>query len=226
VTQRRPSGPIDPLSATPVVLVVDDDPSLREALGRLFRSVDLESRLFSSVEELLLHKFPDVPCCLVLDIRLPGVSGLDFQTQLANSKIHVPIIMMTGHGDIPMSVRAMKGGAVDFLTKPFRDQDILDAVAQAIERDRERRDSDKTHAELRERFETLTPREREIMELVTAGLMNKQVAGELGLSEITVKIHRGHLMSKMAVRSLADLVRAGEALELHQPVKSTPRTLG
>ena len=226
MTQRRPSGPIDPLSATPVVLVVDDDPSLREALGRLFRSVDLESRLFSSVAELLLHKFPDVPCCLVLDIRLPGVSGLDFQTQLANSKIHVPIIMMTGHGDIPMSVRAMKGGAVDFLTKPFRDQDILDAVAQAIERDRERRDSDKTHAELRERFETLTPREREIMELVTAGLMNKQVAGELGLSEITVKIHRGHLMSKMAVRSLADLVRAGEALELHQPVKSTPRTLG
>ena len=226
MTQRRPSGPIDPLSATPVVLVVDDDPSLREALGRLFRSVDLESRLFSSVAELLLHKFPDVPCCLVLDIRLPGVSGLDFQTQLANSKIHVPIIMMTGHGDIPMSVRAMKGGAVDFLTKPFRDQDILDAVAQAIERDRERRDSDRTHAELRERFETLTPREREIMELVTAGLMNKQVAGELGLSEITVKIHRGHLMSKMAVRSLADLVRAGEALELHQPVKSTPRTLG
>ena len=226
MTQRRPSGQIDRLSETPVVLVVDDDPSLREALGRLFRSVDLESRLFSSVAELLLHKFPDVPCCLVLDIRLPGVSGLDFQTQLANSKIHVPIIMMTGHGDIPMSVRAMKGGAVDFLTKPFRDQDILDAVAQAIERDRERRDSDKTHAELRERFETLTPREREIMELVTAGLMNKQVAGELGLSEITVKIHRGHLMSKMAVRSLADLVRAGEALELHQPVKSTPRTSG
>ena len=226
MTQRRPSGKTNPLSETPVVLVVDDDPSLREALGRLFRSVDLESRLFSSVAELLLHKFPDVPCCLVLDIRLPGVSGLDFQTQLANSKIHVPIIMMTGHGDIPMSVKAMKGGAVDFLTKPFRDQDMLDAVARAIERDRERRDSDKTHAELRERFETLTPREREIMELVTAGLMNKQVAGELGLSEITVKIHRGHLMSKMAVRSLADLVRAGEALELHQPVKSTPRTLG
>ena len=226
MTQRRPSGPIDPLSATPVVLVVDDDPSLREALGRLFRSVDLESRLFSSVAELLLHKFPDVPCCLVLDIRLPGVSGLDFQTQLANSKIHVPIIMMTGHGDIPMSVRAMKGGAVDFLTKPFRDQDMLDAVAQAIERDRKRRDSDKGLAELRERFESLTSREREIMALVTTGLMNKQVAGELGLSEITVKIHRGHLMSKMAVRSLADLVRAGEALELHQPVKSTPRTLG
>jgi FixJ family two-component response regulator len=143
VIQRRPSKQID-APETPVVLVVDDDPSLREALGRLFRSVDLESRLFSSVAELLLQKFPDVPCCLVLDIRLPGVSGLDFQTQLANSNIHVPIIMMTGHGDIPMSVRAMKGGAVDFLTKPFRDQDMLDAVAQAIERDRKRRDSDKT----------------------------------------------------------------------------------
>ena len=153
VTQRRPSKQLDPVSKTPVVLVVDDDPSLREALGRLFRSVDLESRLFSSVAELLLGKFPGVPCCLVLDIRLPGVSGLDFQTQLANSNIRVPIIMMTGHGDIPMSVRAMKGGAVDFLTKPFRDQDMLDAVAQAIERDRKRRDSDKALAELRERFE-------------------------------------------------------------------------
>jgi FixJ family two-component response regulator len=187
VTQRRPSEPTD-VPETPVVLVVDDDPSLREALGRLFRSVNLESKLFPSVAELLLHKFPDVPCCLVLDIRLPGVSGLDFQTQLANSDIHVPIIMMTGHGDIPMSVRAMKGGAVDFLTKPFRDQDMLDAVAQAIERDRKRRDSDKALAELRERFESLTPREREIMALATAGLMNKQVAGELGLSEITVKM--------------------------------------
>jgi FixJ family two-component response regulator len=206
------------------VLVVDDDPSLREALGRLFRSVDLEPKLFPSVADLLLNKFPDAPCCLVLDIRLPGVSGLDFQTQLANSDIHVPIIMMTGHGDIPMSVRAMKGGAVDFLTKPFRDQDMLDAVAQAIERDRNRRDSDKELAELRERFESLTPREREIMALVTTGLMNKQVAGELGLSEITVKIHRGHIMRKMGVRSLADLVRAAEALELHQPAKSPPRT--
>jgi FixJ family two-component response regulator len=223
VTQRRPSKTID-VPEAPVVLVVDDDPSIREALGRLFRSVDLEPKLFSSVAELLLHKFPDVPCCLVLDIRLPGVSGLDFQAQLANSNIHVPIIMMTGHGDIPMSVRAMKGGAVDFLTKPFRDQDMLDAVAQAIERDRKRRDSDKALAELHERFESLTPREREIMALVTAGLMNKQVAGELGLSEITVKIHRGHIMRKMGVRSLADLVRAGEALELHQPAKSTPRT--
>jgi FixJ family two-component response regulator len=225
VTQRRPSEQTD-APETPVVLVVDDDSSLREALGRLFRSVDLETKSLPSVAELLMHKFPHVPCCLVLDIRLPGVSGLDFQTRLANSNIHVPIIMMTGHGDIPMSVRAMKGGAVDFLTKPFRDQDMLDAVAQAIERDRTRRDSDKGLAELRRFFGSLTPREREIMALVTAGLLNKQVAGELGLSEITVKIHRGHIMRKMGVRPLADLVRAGEALELHQPKKSTPRTSG
>jgi FixJ family two-component response regulator len=226
LTHRRPSKQIDGLLETPVVLVVDDDPSLREALSRLFRSVDLDSKLFPSVAELLLHKFPDAPCCLVLDIRLPGVSGLDFQAQLVGSNIHVPIIMMTGHGDIPMSVRAMKGGAVDFLTKPFRDQDMLDAVAQAIERDRKRRDRDKALVELRERFESLTPREREIMALVTAGLINKQVAGELGLSEITVKIHRGHIMRKMGVRSLADLVRAGEVLELHQPTTSAPRKSG
>jgi FixJ family two-component response regulator len=225
VTPRGSSKQNDP-SETPVVLVVDDDPSLREALGRLFRSVNLEARLFPSVAEFLVHRFPNAPCCLVLDIRLPGVSGLDFQTQLANSNIHVPIIMMTGHGDIPMSVRAMKGGAVDFLTKPFRDQDMLDAVGQAIARDRNRRDSDKALADLRERFESLTPREREIMALVTTGLMNKQVAGELGLSEITVKIHRGHIMRKMSVRSLADLVRAAQALELHQPGKSPPRTPG
>ena len=226
MVQPRPSKQVDALPETPIVLIVDDDPSVREALGRLFRSVDLEPRLFASVAELMRQKFPDAPCCLVLDIRLPGVSGLDFQAQLANSNIHVPIIMMTGHGDIPMSVRAMKGGAVDFLTKPFRDQDMLDAVSQAIERDRKRRDSDKALAELRERFESLTPREREIMALVTAGLMNKQVAGELGLSEITVKIHRGHIMRKMTVRSLADLVRAGEALDLHRSTKSMSRTSG
>jgi FixJ family two-component response regulator len=224
VTQRRPSKAIEALPETPIALIVDDDSSVREALGRLFRSVDLEPKLFASVAELMRHKFPDTTCCLVLDIRLPGVSGLDFQTQLVEANIHVPIIMMTGHGDIPMSVRAMKGGAVDFLTKPFRDQDMLDAVARAIERDRKRRDSDKALAEIRERFESLTPREREIMELVTAGLMNKQVAGELGLSEITIKIHRGHIMRKMGVRSLADLVRAAEALELHRPAQSTPQT--
>ncbi len=221
--QPRPSKQIDALPEAPIVLIVDDDPSVREALGRLFRSVDLEPRLFASVAELMRQKFPDAPCCLVLDIRLPGVSGLDFQTQLAEANIHVPIIMITGHGDIPMSVRAMKGGAVDFLTKPFRDQDMIDAVAHAIERDRKRRDSNKSLAELRGLFESLTPREREIMALVTAGLMNKQVAGELGLSEITVKIHRGHIMKKMGVRSLADLVRAAEALELRRSARVTPQ---
>jgi FixJ family two-component response regulator len=221
VIQRRPSKQTDPLLETPIVLIVDDDPSVREALGRLFRSVDLEPKLFASVAELMRQKFPDAPCCLVLDIRLPGVSGLDFQAQLADANIHVPIIMMTGHGDIPMSVRAMKGGAVDFLTKPFRDQDMLDAVAQAIERDRKRRDGDRALAELRERFDSLTTRERQIMELVTAGLMNKQVAGELGLSEITVKIHRGHAMRKMGVRTLADLVRAAESLEVRRAEKPT-----
>ena len=224
MTQLRPSKPIDAPPETPIVLVVDDDPSVREALSKLFRSLGLEARLFASTAEVLQHKLPEAPCCLVLDIRLPGVSGLDFQTQLTNADIHVPVIMVTGHGDIPMSVRAMKGGAVDFLTKPFRDQDMLDAVAQAIERDRKRRDSDKALAELRVLFELLTPREREIMALVTAGLMNKQVAGELGVSEITIKIHRGHIMRKMGVRSLADLVRAAEALELRQPAKSTPQT--
>jgi FixJ family two-component response regulator len=221
VTRRGPSRQIDAPSETPIILVVDDDPSVCEALSRLFRSVGLESKLFVSTAELLQHKLPEAPCCLVLDIRLPGVSGLDFQTQLAQANVHVPIIMMTGHGDIPMSVRAMKAGAVDFLTKPFRDQDMLDAVAQAIERDRKRRDSEKALAELRRLFESLTAREREIMALVTAGLMNKQVAAQLGLREITVKIHRGHVMRKMGVRSLADLVRAAESLGLRRPEEST-----
>src|SRR5260370_21437036 len=225
MTQRRPSKQIDGLPVTPIVLVVDDDASIREALSSLFRSVGLDAKLFGSTAELLQHKIPEAPCCLVLDIRLPGVSGLDFQTQLAKANMHVPIIMVTGHGDIPMSVRAMKAGAVDFLTKPFRDQDMLDAVAQAIERDRKRRDTEKSLAELRGLFESLTIREREIMALVTTGLMNKQVAAELGLSEITVKIHRGHVMRKMGVRSLADLVRAAEVLELRQAEKSTAQTL-
>jgi FixJ family two-component response regulator len=219
--RRSPSRQIDAPSETPVILVVDDDPSVGEALSRLFRSVGLEPKLFVSTAEFLQHKLPEAPCCLVLDIRLPGVSGLDFQTQLTKANINVPIIMMTGHGDIPMTVRAMKAGAVDFLTKPFRDQDMLDAVAQAIERDRKRRDSEKALAELRRLFESLTAREREIMALVTSGLMNKQVAAQLGLREITVKIHRGHVMRKMGVRSLADLVRAAEALELRRPKEST-----
>jgi FixJ family two-component response regulator len=221
VTQRRPFGQINALLEAPIVLVVDDDREVREGLSSLFRSVGMESRLFASTAEFLLHKLPESPCCLVLDIRLPGVGGLDFQAQLAKANIHVPIVMITGHGDIPMSVRAMKAGAVDFLTKPYRHQDMLDAVAQAIERDRKRRDSEKSLAELRGLFEALTTRERQVMALVTAGLMNKQVAGQLGLSEITVKIHRGHIMRKMGVRSLADLVRAAEALDLRHTEKST-----
>jgi FixJ family two-component response regulator len=197
-----------------MVYVIDDDLSLREALSSLFRSVGLQVKLFGSAAELLERKLPDVPSCLVLDIRLPGVSGLDFQAQLARSGIRMPVIFMTGHGDIPMSVRAMKAGAVDFLTKPFRDQDILDAVFSALETDRKQLESDQGIADLSAHYQSLTAREKEVMAYVTKGLMNKQIAGELGLSEITVKIHRGHVMRKMGVRSLADLVRAAEKLGL------------
>jgi FixJ family two-component response regulator len=185
---------------------------MRRALSNLFQSVGLEVKLFGSASEMLKSKLPDVASCLVLDVRLPGLSGLDFQTELANANIHTPIIFMTGHGDIPMSVRAMKGGAVDFLTKPFRDQDMLDAVMTAIERDRKRRQDDKIVANLRALLETLTAREREVLALVSSGLMNKQIAAELGLAEITVKIHRGHIMKKMGAKSLADLVRMAERL--------------
>jgi FixJ family two-component response regulator len=210
---ERPKSSHEPASAKePIVFVVEDDESMRRALSNLFQSVGLEVKLFGSASEMLKSKLPDVASCLVLDVRLPGLSGLDFQTELANANIHTPIIFMTGHGDIPMSVRAMKGGAVDFLTKPFRDQDMLDAVMTAIERDRKRRQDDKIVANLRALLETLTAREREVLALVSSGLMNKQIAAELGLAEITVKIHRGHIMKKMGAKSLADLVRMAERL--------------
>ena len=199
-----------------IVFVVDDDPSMRKALTNLFRSVGLRAEVFGSAREWLESKLPEVASCLVLDIRLPGPSGLDFQAELAKANIQIPIIFMTGHGDIPMTVKAMKAGAVDFLTKPFRDQDMLDAVAIAIERDRTRRKEEKIVAELRAVFETLTTRERDVLALVASGLMNKQIAAEIGLAEITVKIHRGHLMRKMGARSLADLVRMAEMLGIRR----------
>jgi FixJ family two-component response regulator len=211
VTERRLKSP--PGSAKEsIVLVIDDDASMRRALTNLFESIGLKVEVFASAPEMLDGKLPDVASCLVLDIRLPGLSGLDFQTELAKANIHIPIIFMTGHGDIPMSVRAMKSGAVDFLTKPFRDQEMLDAVVTAIERDRKRREADKIVADSQALLETLTPREREVLAWVSSGRLNKQIAAGLGLAEITVKIHRGHIMKKMGARSLADLLRKAETL--------------
>jgi FixJ family two-component response regulator len=213
----RPKSRDDPASAAePIVFVIDDDVAVRTTLSSLFRSMGLRVELFGSAHEFAQIKMPDVASCLVLDIRLPGVSGLDFQTKLAEADIRIPIIFMTGHGDIPMSVKAMKAGAIDFLTKPFRDQDILDAVIRAIERDQKRRDSEKAVSELRILFDSLTSREREVMTLVVTGLMNKQIAAKLGVTEITVKVHRGHMMRKMKARSLIDLVATADLLGIRR----------
>ena len=203
-----------------VVHVVDDDDALRRALERLFRSVGLETMVYPTARDFIEAAPQNVPGCIVLDVRLPGINGLDLQAQLGGLGIHLPVVLMTGHGDVPMTVRAMKAGAVDFLAKPFRDQDMLDAVATAIERDRTRRSKESEFAGLQERFEALSPRERQVMLLVTAGKLNKQVAGDLGISEVTVKIHRSAAMRKMGVRTLADLVRMTDALKSAGPQAS------
>jgi RNA polymerase sigma factor (sigma-70 family) len=196
----------------PIVFVVDDDPSVRRSIKRLIGSVGLQVELFGSAQEFLLSKRPDAPSCLVLDIRLPGISGLDFQQELAEANIHIPIIFITAHGDIPMTVRAMKAGAVEFLPKPFRDQDLLDAIQLALERDRARRQQEAEMAVLRARFESLSPREREVVGMVVSGMLNKQIAADIGTTENTVKVQRSRAMEKMQAQSLTDLVKMIEKL--------------
>jgi len=200
-----------------IVFVVDDDPSVRRAIKRLVESVGLHVELFGSASEFMSSSRPEITSCLVLDIRLPWMSGLDFQRQLLEANVHFPIVFITGHGDIPMSVRAMKAGAVEFLTKPFRDQDLLDAIQAGLERDRVRRKQQAETAVLRERLESLTPSEREVLPLVVSGLLNKQVAAEIGPTEATVKVHRSQLMRKMGADSLPDLVRMAEKIGIPGP---------
>jgi FixJ family two-component response regulator len=213
-----------PTDTGAIVYVVDDDLELCEALSSLLRSVRLGTRIFGTANELLLTRLEDAPSCILLDIRLPGISGPDFHESLVKAGVPLPVVFMTGHADIPMTVRAMKAGAVDFLTKPFRDQDILDAVTRAVERDRFRREAATAETALRDLYDALNDRERQVLTLVTKGMMNKQVAAELGLSEITVKIYRGQLMKKMSAHSLADLVRMSEALGLHRAaVRAGPK---
>lgn len=203
----------------PVVAIVDDDRLVREGVADLLHSIGLQTKQFTSVSEFLEWKSQGDACCLILDVRLPGLSGLDFQSELNKSNIQIPIVFMTGHGDIPMTVRAMKGGAIDFLSKPFRDQDMLDAVQTAIEYDKKRRQSLTSISKLKSAFDLLTSREREIMGFVTAGLMNKQIANEIGVSEATVKFHRGNLMQKMGAKSVAEVVRMAEALGIRRTSK-------
>ena len=200
--------------AKSTVLVIDDDPDLRASIGRLLRSLDLDARLFASVSDFLKSDLPDGPACLVLDVRLPGQSGLDFQRELAGANRQVPIIFITGHGDIPMSVQAMKGGAIEFLTKPFRDQELLDAIQLGLSRDRSRRENEQALTALKERFASLSPREREIVIQVAQGRLSKQIAGEIGIAEATVKVHRSRAMRKMNARSLPELGRMADKLQL------------